>query len=83
MPRQRKKEKFASGKPALGLPKETLPSLLRRQESCTIIGYERILKYVTHPCNKFVSLVKTNQYDLRTGRIRIYIVFGGIRIFEV
>jgi hypothetical protein len=46
-------------KPALGLPKETMPSLLRRQESCTIIEYERILKYVTHPYNKFVSLVKT------------------------
>jgi hypothetical protein len=48
----------------LGLPKETLPSLLQWQESCTIIEYERILKDVTHPCNKFVSLVKTNQYDL-------------------
>jgi hypothetical protein len=55
----------------LGLPKETLLSLMRRQESCTIIEYERILKYVTHPCNKFVSLVKTNQYDLRTGRIQL------------
>jgi hypothetical protein len=55
---------------------ENRPSLLRRQESCTIIEYDRILKYVTHPCNKFVSLVKTNQYDLRTGRIRLYIVVG-------
>jgi hypothetical protein len=29
-----------------------------------MIEYERILKDVTDPCNKFVSLVKTNQYDL-------------------
>jgi hypothetical protein len=77
----KEKGRYASGKLALGLPKETLQSFWRRQESCTIIEYKRIHKYVTHPCNKFVSLVKTNQYDLRTGRIRLY--SGRIRIFVV
>ena len=50
----------------LGLPKDSLPSLLERRDTLTIIEYERIKNDSSNPCNKFIPLPVDHPYSLRT-----------------
>lgn len=53
----------------VGLPHESLPSLMKQRDNSTIREYKKILKDVTHPCNIYIPKLVTNHYGLRMGRV--------------
>ena len=52
----------------LGLPKDSLPSLLQRRDSLTFREYKHIKNDSSNPCNKFIPLPVDHPYSLRTIR---------------
>ena len=59
----------------LGLPSEFLRlPLTQRRDNFAIREYEKIRMDVTHPCNKHIPNLVTNDCDLRMGRVHPHIL---------
>ena len=56
----------------LGLPKDSLPSLLERRYSLTLREYEGIKNDSSKPCNKFMPLLIDHPYSLKNKRNHPY-----------
>ena len=57
----------------LGLPKDSLPSLLQRRDSLAFREYERIMNDSSNSCNTFIPVPVDHPYSLRTIRNHFHI----------